>query len=75
VQTAGSYAAHSEMLRTEKGRRKGTDSAQRDKPRGEAPNILNPQCFNLILLTLIIHKLNIILIKTEQHPLPLSSIK
>ena len=29
---AGSYAAHSEMLRTEKGRRKGTESAQRDKP-------------------------------------------
>ena len=31
---AGSYAAHSEMLRTEKGRRKGTESAQRDKPLG-----------------------------------------
>jgi len=29
--TAGSYAAHSEMLRTEKGR-KGTESAQRDNP-------------------------------------------
>ena len=26
--TAGSYAAHSEMLPTEKGRRKGTGSAQ-----------------------------------------------
>ena len=32
VAAAGSYAAHSEMLRTEKGRRKGTESAQRDKP-------------------------------------------
>jgi len=38
---AGSYAAHSEMLRTENGMRKGTETAQRDKPlngsRGEAP--------------------------------------
>jgi len=38
--TAGSYAAHSEMLRTEKGRKKGTESAQRDNPpdgsKGEA---------------------------------------
>ena len=32
IATAGSYAARSEMLRTEKGRRKGTESAQRDKP-------------------------------------------
>jgi len=43
ARTAGSYAAHSEMLRTEEGRRKGTDSAQRNKPldgfRGEAPII------------------------------------
>jgi len=42
---AGSYAAHSEMLRTEKGRRKETESAQRDKPldgsRVEAPSELN----------------------------------
>jgi len=30
--TAGSYAAHSEMLQTEKGRRMRTESAQRDKP-------------------------------------------
>ena len=40
--TAGSYAAHSEMLRTGKGRRKWTKSAQRDKPldgsTGEAPS-------------------------------------
>jgi len=45
AQTAGSYAAHSEMLWTEKGRRKGTESVQRDKPldgsRGEAPSICN----------------------------------
>jgi len=41
--TTGSYAAHSEMLRTEKGRRKGTESAERDKAvdwsKGEAPSI------------------------------------
>ena len=40
VASAGSYAAHSEMLRTEKGRRKGTKSAQCNKlldgSRGEA---------------------------------------
>jgi len=43
--TAGSCATHSEMLRTEKARRKGTESAQRDKPldwsRGEAPSTTN----------------------------------
>ena len=31
LSTAGSYAVHSEMLQTEKGRRKGTESALRDK--------------------------------------------
>jgi len=40
--TTGSYAAHSEMLRTEKGRRKGTESTQYDKPldgsRDKAPS-------------------------------------
>jgi len=45
LSTAGSYAAHSEILRTEKGMRKGTDSAQRDKPldesRGEVPSHYN----------------------------------
>jgi len=44
AQTAGTYAAHSEMLRTENGRRKGTESAQRDKPldgsRSEAPSYM-----------------------------------
>jgi len=30
--TAGSYAAHNEMLWTEKGKRKGTESTQRDNP-------------------------------------------
>jgi len=43
--TASSYAAHSEMLRIGKGRRKGTESAQRDKPldrsRGEAASSLD----------------------------------
>ena len=43
--TAGS--AHSEMLRTENGRRKGTENEQRDKPldgsRGEAPSLYNWQ--------------------------------
>jgi len=41
---AGSYAVHSGMLRTEKGRRKGTESVQRDKPldrsRGKAPSLV-----------------------------------
>jgi len=44
---AGSYAAHSETLRTENGRRKGTESAQRDKPldgySGEAPSSYMPK--------------------------------
>jgi len=35
--TTGSV--HSEMLQTEKGRRKGTQSAQRDKPLDEAPGL------------------------------------
>ena len=41
--TTGSYAVHSEILRTEKGRRKGTEGTQRDKPlngsRGKAPSV------------------------------------
>jgi len=45
ARTASSYAAYSEMLRNEKGRRKGTETVQRDKSldgsRGKAPGIFN----------------------------------